>query len=154
MDKKIRHRIYNQIAMRYRRADPKNWKTIVLGDMTFEQALRKAIAEQERREQLGIERREIKSPLGIEGITDLEQWKKDRIAERQQREQHQPQDAYSGLGPLLESAFGSSRKEQDRKELCDMINEITEERIARSMCPICKSSVCHCPESEEIEKVD
>ena len=60
---RIRHTVYNKIAMQYRRFNrDKNWRTeTIIDELTFKQALEKALLEEEKRQALGIQRHEVKA---------------------------------------------------------------------------------------------
>jgi len=163
LDKKTYHKIYNYVSMKFRRIDKKNWKTDVkLEGLTFKEYLKRELTLEEKRQQLNLpERHEVKAKPKLESpdISHLlpesdsyptswleRQLQKTEKTEKQDKDNMQ----YGDLDKILRQSFGSPEKFKSEKEaLKRSFNEYQIREATKNICPICKSSVCHCSEESE-----
>jgi dsDNA-specific endonuclease/ATPase MutS2 len=136
ISERTRRRIYNKVAMRYRRkakslGKPK-WKNIEILGKKFDEALDDAIKNYNPNE---------------ENLTSDE-----IIEEFKNHIQGMDTDRSSGgtpyeLNPEIINALNTETNdehEREMKQIAREFNENVEEQIKRSICPRCRSSVCRC----------
>lgn len=165
LDSKTYHKVYNQVAMRYRRFNrDQNWRTeTVIDGLTFKQALSRALEDEEKRQVLGVERHEVKAkprpepvempnlPIQLLPEKPQEQIKKENLDVGSFQTKKHDNVGFDDLEDLLKETFGNPSLEkhiQENKALEKAVNESLERQITSNLCPICKSSVCHCEREE------
>ena len=159
LTKEQRKRVYERVVGRYRRLAEKlekNWKEVSIDGKLFEDAYAEELRREEALIKKGEESRLRRSREEIKGFKPRRKRKSalDWLAN--------PSDAPEGHKETCQckkcvGAFGSEEdlvgpipesdeRRQERKELERKANEYFEGICTERICPICKSSVCHCEE--------
>jgi len=135
MGKKDYDRIYERVYRRFlRRAKrvSKSWREIEIDRKNFSETLKHELEKEEQKYEDSIQKQ-------------LDEFKKNILDEREPLPS--PKVFYDPEGMRAWSrGFGKSdeQREQERKQLEKEVNEQLEEKCTRGICPICKSSICHC----------
>ncbi len=140
MSKRTRRKIYNRIAMRFRRrakemGRPDEWKFIEINGRKFDEYLDEAIKNYDPNKE------------NLTADEMIEEFKKGILGEPDEEPQHMKKKTDYEIDPQLLRLWNRESEEQREREIKQIareFNENVEEQMRKSICPVCKSSVCRC----------
>ena len=162
LSKEQRKKVYERIVGRFRRLAKKlgkNWKEVTINGKSFQDAYAEELAKEEALIEKGEESKLRRSrkfdPEKIKGFTPKSERKSalDWLANPSDAPERHKETCQC---PKCVGAFGtedlvgpipeSDERREARKEFEGEVNRQLEEACTSGICPVCRSSVCHCEE--------
>lgn len=160
LTKKERKRIYERVSKRYRRLAKKlgqNWKEIEINGLRFKDAYESELWQEEYGQKMGSAPSKMKQDRSIpeKGFSPEEILRGIEESEEEIPSPHEPLDdeilrqlvRMGGIDPFKENPD----REKQLKQIERVVNKMLEEQATKDICPICKSSICHCGENENVD---